>query len=95
MADATKIKGTVKWFDVRKGFGFIEAEDGKDFFVHFSGISNGRHYNGLEEGDQVEFDLEDTQKGPKAVNVNMTVAAPRGKKAAEPTSSTENTEPAE
>ena len=64
--------GRVKWFDSKKGFGFIEAAElEKDVFVHHSGIA-GDGYHHLKEGDQVEFDLEDTEKGPQAVNVRLT-----------------------
>ena len=63
-------KGTVKWFNNQKGYGFITAEDGKDVFVHFSGL----HMEGfktLEEGAAVEFDITDGAKGPQAVNVEV------------------------
>lgn len=60
--------GIVKWFDERKGYGFIEQEDGPDVFVHFSGI-NGSGFKTLREGDQVSFDIEQGDKGPAAVNV--------------------------
>ena len=60
--------GIVKWFDERKGYGFIEQEDGPDVFVHFSGI-NGSGFMTLREGDQVSFDIEQGEKGPAAVNV--------------------------
>ena len=61
-------KGTVKWFNESKGFGFITAEDNTDVFVHYSSIqSNG--YKSLAEGDEVSFDIESGPKGPKAVNV--------------------------
>ena len=64
--------GRVKWFDSKKGFGFIEAAElEKDVFVHHSGIA-GDGYHHLKEGDQVEFDLEETEKGPQAVNVRVT-----------------------
>jgi len=63
--------GTVKWFDNRKGFGFIEQEDGPDVFVHFSGIS-GSGFKSIEEGDKVSFDIEQGEKGPAAVNVTVT-----------------------
>ena len=62
--------GTVKWFDNRKGYGFIEQEDGSDVFVHHSGI-NGSGFKSLKEGDQVTFDIEQENKGPAAVNVNI------------------------
>lgn len=63
--------GTVKWFNDRKGFGFIEVTDGPDVFVHHSAI-NGTGFRSLEEGDKVTFDIEQGQKGPAAVNVNLT-----------------------
>ncbi len=60
--------GRVKWFDEKKGFGFIEREDGADVFVHFQAIV-GSGYKSLNEGQEVEFDVEDGQKGPQASNV--------------------------
>jgi len=61
--------GTVKWFNESKGFGFISpSEGGSDIFVHFSAIS-GDGYKTLSEGQQVEFDIVDGQKGPQASNV--------------------------
>ena len=63
-------KGTVKWFNNQKGYGFITAEDGKDVFVHFSGL-NMEGYKTLEEGASVEFDITDGAKGPQAVNVEV------------------------
>jgi cold shock protein len=63
--------GTVKWFNEKKGFGFIEQEDGPDVFVHFSGI-NGSGFKSLVEGDRVTFTVEDGPKGPAAVNVTVT-----------------------
>ena len=62
------IDGIVKWFDNRKGYGFIEQEDGPDVFVHHSGI-NATGFKSLNEGDSVSFDVEQGQKGPAAVNV--------------------------
>ena len=64
------IKGTVKWFNNQKGYGFITAEDGKDVFVHFSGL-NMEGFKTLEEGASVEFDITDGAKGPQAVNVEV------------------------
>ena len=62
--------GTVKWFNAEKGFGFIEREGGDDVFVHFSAIrSDG--YKSLDEGQKVEFDLENGQRGPQATNVRL------------------------
>lgn len=57
-------KGTVKWFNNQKGYGFITAEDGKDVFVHFSGL-NMEGFKTLEEGAAVEFDITDGAKGPQ------------------------------
>ena len=61
-------KGTVKWFSNEKGFGFISREDGDDVFVHFSAIQ-GEGYKSLHEGQEVEFDVVDGDKGPQAANV--------------------------
>ena len=60
--------GRVKWFDEKKGFGFIEREEGNDVFVHFRAIT-GDGFKTLIEGQEVEFDVEDGQKGPQAANV--------------------------
>ncbi len=65
MAEVTKMKGTVKWFDPRKGYGFITDENGEDHFCHFSGVEKGRHYVGFEDGDQVEFTVSDDPKRGK------------------------------
>ncbi|HEX7588886.1 MAG TPA: cold-shock protein [Anaerolineae bacterium] len=65
---ADRIIGTVKWFNASKGYGFIAHEGGKDVFVHFSAIQ-GDGYRNLNEGEQVEFSIEDSPKGPQAVNV--------------------------
>lgn len=61
-------KGTVKWFNDAKGFGFITREDGQDCFVHYSAIQ-GSGFRSLVEGDRVTFDLVQGQKGPAAENV--------------------------
>lgn len=61
-------QGTVKWFNADKGFGFIEREDADDVFVHFSAIQS-EGFKTLEEGQAVEFDVEDGERGPQAVNV--------------------------
>ena len=62
--------GTVKWFNERKGFGFIEQEDGPDAFVHHS-VINADGFKSLKEGDKVTFETEQGQKGPRAVNVTI------------------------
>lgn len=68
--------GTVKWFNGEKGFGFIEqADGGDDVFVHFSAIQ-GEGFRNLNEGDEVEFNVEQGQKGLQASNVVVTNAAP-------------------
>lgn len=64
------MKGTVKWFNAEKGFGFITAEDGNDVFVHFSQI-NKEGFKTLEEGQEVEFEIVEGQKGPQAANVTI------------------------
>lgn len=65
----SKLNGTVKWFNSEKGFGFITpAQGGKDLFVHFSGIV-GENYRTLNEGDKVEFLVQESQRGPAAVEV--------------------------
>ncbi len=61
-------KGTVKWFNSEKGYGFIQSESGEDVFVHFSAIQ-GEGYKTLEEGASVEFEVIDGAKGPQAANV--------------------------
>lgn len=61
--------GTVKWFNAAKGYGFISREGDTDVFVHYKAIS-GDGYRTLEEGDPVEFDVEQGPKGPQAVNVS-------------------------
>ena len=64
-----RLTGTVKWFDERKGFGFIERSDGeRDVFVHFSAIQT-EGFRTLREGANVEFEVEDSDRGPKAARV--------------------------
>lgn len=62
------MRGTVKWFNAKKGFGFISDEEGKDVFVHFSAL-NMEGFKVLEDGDSVEFEVIDGEKGPQAANV--------------------------
>ena len=62
--------GVVKWFNERKGYGFIAQEEGPDVFVHYSGI-NGDGFKSLQEGDRVTFEIEEGGKGPAAVNVTV------------------------
>ncbi len=61
-------EGTVKWFNEKKGYGFIKKEDGEDVFVHYSAIK-GDGFKSLVEGDRVRFDVEQGAKGPSAVDV--------------------------
>ncbi len=66
----SRITGKVKWFNAAKGYGFIGRDGGKDVFVHFSAIvDNNGGYRTLEEGQEVEFSIEEGKKGPQAVNV--------------------------
>ena len=62
--------GTVKWFNEKKGFGFIEQEDGPDVFVHYSSIT-GSGFKSLADGDRVSFELVQREKGPNAENVTV------------------------
>ncbi|MGC7559612.1 transcription antiterminator/RNA stability regulator CspE [Pasteurella sp. PK-2025] len=67
----SKLTGSVKWFNSDKGFGFITPTDGgKDLFVHFSGII-GSNYRTLNEGDRVEYTVQDSQRGPSAIDVQV------------------------
>ncbi len=63
------VEGIVKWFSEKKGFGFIEQKNGQDIFVHFSSI-NSPGFKTLAEGERVSFDIEDSDRGPVAKNVN-------------------------
>lgn len=60
-------KGKIKWYDETKGFGFIEVENGKDVFIHRTGIAE--QYYRLDEGEEVEFEIKDGERGPIAVNL--------------------------
>ncbi len=64
-----KISGTVKWFNDTKGFGFIERAEGADVFVHYRAI-NGEGRKTLHDGQKVEFEVKDSEKGPQAENVD-------------------------
>ncbi len=64
-----RLKGTVKWFNNAKGYGFIGRADGPDVFVHYSAITS-EGYKSLQEGDEVEFEITEGQKGPQAANVS-------------------------
>ncbi len=64
-----RIKGTVKWFNNAKGYGFLGRDGGPDVFIHYSAIA-GEGYKSLQEGDQVEFEIVQGEKGPQAANVS-------------------------
>jgi CspA family cold shock protein len=68
-----RLRGTVKWFNNAKGYGFIGREDGPDVFVHYSAVTS-EGYKSLSEGDAVEFEIVQGDKGPQAANVIKTAA---------------------
>ncbi len=63
-------KGVVKWFNNSKGYGFIQRDEGGDVFVHYSAVKS-EGYKTLKQGDRVEFEIEESAKGPQAINVSM------------------------
>ncbi len=63
------MEGRVKWFNDKKGYGFVETENDGDIFVHYSGIEDTGGFRSLLEGEKVEFEIEQTQRGPQAVQV--------------------------
>ncbi len=63
-------QGTVKWFNNSKGYGFLQRDDGGDVFVHFSAIEK-EGFKALNQGDRVEFEIEESEKGPQAANVKI------------------------
>ena len=65
------VKGTVKWFNEKKGYGFLSQENGNDVFVHYTSIK-AEGFKTLKEGDAVEFEVQDGPKGPEAINVKLT-----------------------
>ena len=73
-AQVERLKGTVKWFNNAKGYGFIGREGGPDVFVHYSAIT-AEGYKSLQEGDQVEFEIAQGPKGPQAANVMKEASA--------------------
>lgn len=64
-------KGTVKWFNNKKGYGFLTSEDGTDFFVHYSDINTEEKFKSLAENENVVFDVIDTERGRQAINVTV------------------------
>jgi len=62
------MKGTIKWYNSMKGFGFIQGEDGKDVFVHSTALPVG---TAISENDPVEYEIEEAERGPRAINVTM------------------------
>jgi CspA family cold shock protein len=70
------LEGKVKWFNPRKGYGFIEGPDGRDIFVHYSSIS-ADGFKTLDEGDTVQFDIVEGEKGPRAAHVTPASPSPQ------------------
>jgi CspA family cold shock protein len=68
---ADRVTGVVKWFNATKGYGFISNDEGNDVFVHYSSIRNDGGFRSLEEGQEVEFTIEQGQKGPQAQDVTI------------------------
>jgi len=66
--DSKVPRGVVKWFNVEKGYGFIQQDQGSDIFVHYTGIK-GEGFRKLEEGQAIEFEITEGKKGPQAINV--------------------------
>jgi len=67
---AERVTGVVKWFDAKKGYGFIQAEDGQEVFIHYSEIQ-GQDFKTLDEAQKVEFEIGQGKKGPVAQNLNI------------------------
>lgn len=76
MAEGGPHHGRVKWFDARKGYGFLVRDDGREVFVHYSGLE-GEGFRTLYEGQEVEFQIEQTPRGPQAINVVKLSLAPQ------------------
>ncbi|MFM1515053.1 cold-shock protein [Helcococcus ovis] len=63
------VKGTVKWFNAKKGYGYITTEEGNDVFVHFTALEDNGEFRTLKDGQEVEFEVIEGEKGPQAANV--------------------------
>lgn len=73
MKQKERVKGKVKWYNPQKRYGYITDAKGNDFFIHESGIIDGRIYTGYDEGDTVEFEIVQGKKGPYAKNANLVI----------------------